>query len=41
MTSKNLATIGEKSFEELLRSNEHDAEYWSARDLQSLIGYAQ
>ena len=41
MMSKNLPTIGDKSFEELKRSNEHGAEYWSARDLQPLLGYAQ
>ena len=29
------------SFERLKRLNEHGAEYWSARDLQPLLGYAQ
>lgn len=29
------------SFEELKRLNEHGAEYWSARDLQPLLGYTQ
>ena len=29
------------SFESLKRSNEHSAEYWSARDLQPLLGYGQ
>ena len=29
------------SFEELKRLNDHDAEYWSARDLQPLLGYSQ
>ena len=29
------------SFEELKRSNQHGAEYWSARDLQSVLGYSQ
>ena len=29
------------TFEELKRLNEHDAEYWSARDLQPLFGYCQ
>lgn len=30
-----------KSFEELRLTNEHGAEYWSARDLQSMLGYSQ
>ena len=29
------------SFEELKRLNDHDAEYWSARDLHSLLGFSQ
>jgi len=29
------------TFEELRRTNEHGAEYWSARDLQPLLGYSQ
>jgi hypothetical protein len=29
------------SFESLKQSNEHGAEYWSARDLHSLLGYSQ
>lgn len=28
-------------FEALKQTNEHNAEYWRARDLQSLLGYAQ
>lgn len=28
-------------FEGLKQANEHGAEYWSARDLQSLLGYSQ
>jgi DNA-damage-inducible protein D len=32
---------GGKSFEELKQRNEHGAEYWSARDLQPLLGYSQ
>ena len=28
-------------FESLKKINEHAAEYWCARDLQSLLGYAQ
>lgn len=30
---------GQKSFEELKKVNQHNAEYWSARDLQPLLGY--
>jgi DNA-damage-inducible protein D len=41
MISKNIPTIGNQSFEELKQSNEHGAEYWSARDLQPLLGYSQ
>ncbi len=32
---------GESAFESFKRTNEHCAEYWSARDLQALLGYAQ
>ncbi len=41
MASKNTPAIGSQSFEDLKQSNEHDAEYWSARDLQPLLGYSQ
>ena len=41
MFSKNVPTIGGRSFEELKLTNSHGAEYWSARDLQPLLGYAQ
>jgi DNA-damage-inducible protein D len=41
MISKNVATIGDQSFEALKQTNEHDAEYWSARDLQPMLGYSQ
>lgn len=34
-------SLGSRSFEDLKRINEHGAEYWSARDLQSLLGYGQ
>lgn len=34
-------SFGTQSFEELKRRNEHGAEYWSARDLQALLGYGQ
>ncbi|MCX5633926.1 MAG: DNA damage-inducible protein D, partial [Phycisphaerae bacterium] len=32
---------GQKSFEELKKINQYGAEYWSARDLQPLLGYAK
>lgn len=41
MTSKQLPTLGGKSFEAIKQTNEHGAEYWSARDLQLLLGYSQ
>ncbi|MDO8446815.1 MAG: DNA damage-inducible protein D [Deltaproteobacteria bacterium] len=41
MANKELATIGSKSFEDLKKVNEHGAEYWSARELQPLLGYSQ
>lgn len=41
MVEKNLPSIGGQSFEELKQSNEFGAEYWSARDLQPLLGYSQ
>ncbi|QEH39116.1 DNA-damage-inducible protein D [Aquisphaera giovannonii] len=36
-----LQPIGGKSFEDLKQTNEHGAEYWSARDIQPLFGYGQ
>ena len=36
-----LPAAGASSFEALRRINEHGAEYWSARDLQALLGYSQ
>jgi hypothetical protein len=41
MPKKDLAAIGTKSFEELSNINEYGAEYWSARELQPLLGYTQ
>ena len=41
MVTPNVSVIGDDSFENLKRSNEHGAEYWSARDLQPLLGYSQ
>jgi DNA-damage-inducible protein D len=41
MPDKDLVSMGSKSFEDLKRINEYGAEYWSARDLQPLLGYTQ
>src|SRR3990172_1168393 len=41
MNPKNLTAIGGKTFEDLRQINNHGAEYWSARDLQPLLGYSQ
>lgn len=39
MSNEHLPAVEPKTFEELKRVNEHQAEYWSARDLQLLLGY--
>ncbi|MBI5098927.1 MAG: DNA damage-inducible protein D [Nitrospirae bacterium] len=41
MAKKDLVSIGSKSFEDLRKINEHGAEYWSAREIQPLLGYTQ
>jgi DNA-damage-inducible protein D len=41
MTKKTLPVRGNVSFEDLKRLNEHGAEFWSARELQPLLGYSQ
>ncbi len=41
MSEKSLPAVGGKSFEELKLTNPHGAEYWSARDLQPMLGYSQ
>ncbi len=41
MSDRQLPAIGGKTFEALKQTNEHGAEYWSARDLQPLLGYSQ
>jgi len=33
--------LGGQSFEDMKRTNEHGAEFWSARDIQPLLGYSQ
>ena len=38
---KQLPMPGSQSFEKLKQNNAHGAEYWSARDLQPLLGYSQ
>jgi DNA-damage-inducible protein D len=41
MGEQNLRLPERKSFEDLKRLNRHGAEYWTARDLQPLLGYRQ
>ena len=41
MSDKQLSALGGKSFEDLKLINPHGAEYWSARDLQPMLGYSQ
>ena len=41
MSPNKLIAIGGKTFEDHKQINEHGAEYWSARDLQPLLGYSQ
>jgi DNA-damage-inducible protein D len=41
MTNRTLPVSGTVTFEELKKTNEHGAEYWSARELQPLLGYGQ
>ena len=44
LMTENLPSAGDikpKSFEQLKIVNPHGAEYWSARDLQVLLGYSQ
>jgi DNA-damage-inducible protein D len=36
-----ISITGDSSFEELKQINAHSAEYWSARDLQPLLGYTE
>ncbi len=39
--NQHLVSLQHSSFEELKQTNPHGAEYWSARDLQLLLGYSQ
>jgi len=41
MSDNKLVSMGSKSFEDLKKTNEHGAEYWSAREIQPLLGYTQ
>lgn len=36
-----IISLGAKNFEDLKKINEHGKEYWSARDLQPLLGYSK
>ncbi|ATG89823.1 DNA damage-inducible protein D [Methylomonas koyamae] len=41
MAKNHPTTIAGQTFEELKQVNEHGAEFWSARTLQTLLGYSQ
>lgn len=41
MSEGNLPTSSRKSFEDLRQTNQYGAEYWTARELQPLLGYRQ
>jgi len=41
MVEENLPVPSRKSFEDLKQTNPHGAEYWTARQLQPLLGYKQ
>jgi DNA-damage-inducible protein D len=41
MTDENIPRVGEVGFEALKNLNDFGREYWSARDLQPLLGYTQ
>lgn len=41
MPEENLPQVGGGGFEDLKKTNDYGAEYWSARDLQPLLGYSQ
>ncbi|MCL2873135.1 MAG: hypothetical protein FWF41_09260 [Betaproteobacteria bacterium] len=41
MVNQTELSIAGASFESLKKANAHGAEYWSARDLQPLLGYSQ
>ena len=41
MVKQTLPVRGNVSFEDLKKVNEHGAEFWSARELQPLLGYSQ
>lgn len=41
MDENNLPALENQSFENLKHLNDHGAEYWNARELQALFGYAQ
>lgn len=40
-TEKTELSMAGTSFESLQKTNAHGAEYWSARDLQPMLGYSQ
>jgi DNA-damage-inducible protein D len=40
MSDEDLPQVRDAGFEGLKKSNQFDIEYWSARDLQPLLGYS-
>ena len=41
MIKNEIASLGSKGFEDLRQTNDYGAQYWSARDLQPMLGYSQ
>jgi DNA-damage-inducible protein D len=41
MTEEHLPQVAGTGFEDLKKVNQYQKEYWSARDLQPLLGYSQ
>jgi DNA-damage-inducible protein D len=41
MAEESLPVSSRKAFEDLKKANQHGAEYWTARELQPLLGYRQ
>lgn len=41
MTKEQSIALGARAFEDLKKTNQHGAEFWSARELQPLLGYSQ
>ena len=41
MSGDQLSSLNGKSFEDMKMTNEHAPDYWSAREIQALLGYDQ